>query len=229
MSVMYSQISGLIVSTHLWTWFLEQDVHYSPVPGRGSMTWDIYLPFWLPYNLNDNLLVCFLIFLLLSEAPEQSLPQWWDQMKGRRKTKQVPSILGNSTTVQIHTPLLAFQFLHAETVNFRSNNGMIWNASTCYRIHSFREKECIVHFFLDFFCLLIWVLWAIKMFSHKEGGIKNSKVFISILFIITNSRCVLYAMGCDAGAGLLCDDHSRHFSRAKYLRQICILFIHDGG
>ena len=43
--------------------------------------------------------------------------------------------------------LLAFHFLTSAMVNFRSNYGMIWNASTHYRINSFREKECIVQKF----------------------------------------------------------------------------------
>lgn len=68
------------------------------------------------------------------------------------------------------------------------------------------------------------------MFSHREGGVKNSKeTVISVTFVVTILRYIFVSVGYNAKAGHLCDGHSRHSSRAMHLHEVCILFIHDWG
>lgn len=73
-------------------------------------------------------------------------------------------------------------------------------------------------------------MWAIKMFSDREGGVKNSKeTVISVTFVVTILRYIFVSVGYNAEAGRLCDGHSRHSSRAMQLHEVCILSIHDWG
>lgn len=74
---------------------------------------------------------------------------WKEERRQERKRARSWDMKPCAYSSHLHnqTLLLAFQFIDAEMVNYRSNNGMTWNASPCCRINSFREKECIVQIF----------------------------------------------------------------------------------